>query len=283
MRQTWSTPPWRIECSETYPALRSARCSAHAEEVAAAGIRPPLARPVLLVQPSEGADSIRHLRGLRGPRRILGDEPIDTGHGGQDARGAQVADQALDKAKPRSGPEAPTTVSPVRVARGAGGGTLAHSATHRDTATTASDHVDSYCKDTGHPRFRHLAIPAAFAPRAQTRHQPQAGGPPLRRDDRRAFATVQRLVRNTAVTQWVKALYGFRCQVCGGRLETPVGPYAEGAHLRPVGQPHHGPDEASNVLCLCPNDHVKLDRGAHRPRRARQRRRTLGRHSNRLS
>jgi putative restriction endonuclease len=73
---------------------------------------------------------------------------------------------------------------------------------------------------------------------------------------------VQRLVRNTAVTQWVKELYDFHCQVCGLRLETAAGPYAEGAHLRPVGSPHHGPDAAANAHCLCPNDHVRLDRGA---------------------
>jgi putative restriction endonuclease len=45
------------------------------------------------------------------------------------------------------------------------------------------------------------------------------------------------------------------------RLETAAGPYAEGGHLRPVGRPHNGPDTADNVLCLCPNDHVRLDRG----------------------
>jgi predicted restriction endonuclease len=51
------------------------------------------------------------------------------------------------------------------------------------------------------------------------------------------------------------------CQVCGLRLETPTGAYAEGAHIRPVGRSHHGPDVPANVLCLCPNDHVRLDRG----------------------
>jgi putative restriction endonuclease len=68
-------------------------------------------------------------------------------------------------------------------------------------------------------------------------------------------------VRNTAVTEWVKELYDFTCQVCGTRLETPVGPYAEAAHIRAVGRPHIGPDATENVLCLCPNDHVLFDRG----------------------
>src|SRR5512132_1034178 len=77
----------------------------------------------------------------------------------------------------------------------------------------------------------------------------------------RSYASVQRLVRNTAVTQWVKQLYDYTCQVCGLQLETPSGPYAEGAHLRPVARPHNGPDAVENVLCLCPNDHARLDRG----------------------
>jgi putative restriction endonuclease len=64
------------------------------------------------------------------------------------------------------------------------------------------------------------------------------------------------------VTSHVKALYGFRCQVCGLQLETPPGPYAEAAHIRPLGRPHDGPDVLGNVLCLCPNHHVQFDRWA---------------------
>jgi putative restriction endonuclease len=76
-----------------------------------------------------------------------------------------------------------------------------------------------------------------------------------------SYATVQRIVRNTAVTEWVKELYDFTCQICGTRLETPPGPYAEGAHVRPMGRPHGGPDSVDNVICLCPNHHVLFDRG----------------------
>ena len=31
--------------------------------------------------------------------------------------------------------------------------------------------------------------------------------------------------------------------------------------MRPLGRPHDGPDEESNVLALCPNDHVRFDTG----------------------
>ena len=53
-----------------------------------------------------------------------------------------------------------------------------------------------------------------------------------------------------------------RVRSAARRLHTAAGAYAEGAHLRPVGSPYHGPDAVENVLCLCPNDHVLLDRGA---------------------
>ena len=43
---------------------------------------------------------------------------------------------------------------------------------------------------------------------------------------------------------------------------TPGGPYAEGAHIRPLGRPHDGPDVEANVICLCPDDHVRFDYGA---------------------
>jgi putative restriction endonuclease len=42
-------------------------------------------------------------------------------------------------------------------------------------------------------------------------------------------------------------------------LITPAGPYAEAAHIRALGTPHNGPDVLENLLCLCPNDHVRFD------------------------
>ena len=61
------------------------------------------------------------------------------------------------------------------------------------------------------------------------------------------------------VGDWVKRLHDFTCQICGTRLETPAGAYAETCHIRPVGRPHNGPDVAENILCLCPNCHVLFD------------------------
>ncbi|MEU4084271.1 YDG/SRA domain-containing protein [Streptomyces aureus] len=80
---------------------------------------------------------------------------------------------------------------------------------------------------------------------------------------KRRTARIQRLVRDAAVARNVKALHDGECQICGLRLVGPDGrPYSEGAHLRPLGTPHCGPDVEPNVLCLCPNCHVRLDIGA---------------------
>ncbi|MBF9219865.1 YDG/SRA domain-containing protein [Hymenobacter ruricola] len=88
--------------------------------------------------------------------------------------------------------------------------------------------------------------------------EPPAGyGPAPRRE-----TTTLRIVRDTAVTRRVKMLHEHRCQVCGTQLRGSAGPYAEAAHIRPLGAPHHGPDVLENVLCLCPNHHVLFDLGS---------------------
>ncbi|MEE1811291.1 YDG/SRA domain-containing protein [Streptomyces sp. BE133] len=81
---------------------------------------------------------------------------------------------------------------------------------------------------------------------------------------RRRTSTVERIVRDTAVVRRVKEWHEYTCQVCG--LALAVGPegksYAEGAHIQALGGSAGGPDVEGNVLCLCPNCHVRLDRGA---------------------
>ncbi|MBO4273428.1 HNH endonuclease [Microbispora triticiradicis] len=79
---------------------------------------------------------------------------------------------------------------------------------------------------------------------------------------RRRQSTTMRVIRDSALAQQIKDLHRHHCQICGVRLRLPNGSYAEGAHIRPIGQPHNGPDEPGNILCLCPNDHVLFDRGA---------------------
>jgi predicted restriction endonuclease len=37
--------------------------------------------------------------------------------------------------------------------------------------------------------------------------------------------------------------------------------------IKPLGNPHDGPDKASNMLVLCPNHHLQFDRGVLRIRK----------------
>ncbi len=74
--------------------------------------------------------------------------------------------------------------------------------------------------------------------------------------------TVKRIVRDNALSRLIKSLHDHTCQMCGVRLLLPGGPYAEGAHIRPLGSPHDGHDVAGNLPCPCPNDHVLFDQGA---------------------
>lgn len=68
-----------------------------------------------------------------------------------------------------------------------------------------------------------------------------------------------RVVRDTRAGDAVKQIHHHVCQACGTRLVRPGGAYAETAHIKPLGRPHNGPDEAANILCLCPNCRLLFD------------------------
>ncbi|MET8049529.1 HNH endonuclease [Streptosporangium sp. NPDC005286] len=78
----------------------------------------------------------------------------------------------------------------------------------------------------------------------------------------RSESIMERVIRDSLLAEQIKRAHDYHCQICGNRLALQQGFYAEGAHIRPIGKPHNGPDEPDNLLCLCPNDHVLFDRGA---------------------
>ena len=54
----------------------------------------------------------------------------------------------------------------------------------------------------------------------------------------------------------------YECQLCGHTILFQDGTrYAEAHHIRPLGEPHNGPDCMENIICLCPNHHAELDYG----------------------
>lgn len=81
---------------------------------------------------------------------------------------------------------------------------------------------------------------------------------------RRTNQIVARIIRDTALSRWVKTVHEYRCQIrgCTASLERSDGVrYAEAHHIKPLGRDHNGPDIASNILCLCPNHHAECDLG----------------------
>lgn len=190
-----------------------------------------------------------------------GDEIIYTGHGSNDpTTGKQVGDQVLSPGNAAL-VESSLTGNPVRVIRGSGG-----------DPRWSPDHgyrydglfrVDEYWWETGKSGYQVFRCRLTRIDDYENqRKQPElAPISQLRETPDRKEIRVQRIVRNTAVGETVKKLYDHRCQKCGIRLSIQGSPYAECAHIIPLGEPHNGPDTLDNVLCLCPNCHVTFDKG----------------------
>ena len=206
---------------------------------------------------SDGADSVVISGGYEDDED-LGDVLIYTGFGGRDNEsGQQAQDQHLNRwnlALARSCLEG----LPVRVIRGAGSRTpFAPSVGYRYDGLFR---VEGFWRERGRSghlviRYRLVKLEHGAAPSYRAIAEEGASPP-------RTPTLVQRIVRNSETAQRVKQLHEYVCQACGGRIETPAGHYAEAAHIRPLGEPHNGADELENLLCLCPNDHVRFDLGA---------------------
>jgi predicted restriction endonuclease len=79
----------------------------------------------------------------------------------------------------------------------------------------------------------------------------------------RIETSVNRIVRRVSLAESLKLVYDDRCQICGTRLEVSSSVfYCEVHHIKPPGIPHNGNDEEFNMLCVCPNHHILLDRAA---------------------
>ncbi|MGB3201456.1 MAG: YDG/SRA domain-containing protein [Nodosilinea sp.] len=209
---------------------------------------------------AEGADSIV-LSGGYEDDTDWGDEIVYTGHGGRDqATGKQITHQQLRRgnlalAKSR------LKGLPVRVIRGS-----THKSDHSPPHGYRYDGlycVEDYWQERGRAgyyiwRYRLTKIPEIKAVDSPKTTENIASYLAPQHQE----TTVLRIVRDTKKARQIKELYNYRCQVCGTRLEGSAGPYAEAAHIRPLGTPHNGSDSLNNLLCLCPNHHVLFDYGA---------------------
>jgi hypothetical protein len=76
----------------------------------------------------------------------------------------------------------------------------------------------------------------------------------------RVETTNYRILRDTELARKIKAMHEYKCQICGHTIILLDGSfYAEAHHIKPLGEPHNGPDIAGNILCLCPNHHAEMD------------------------
>jgi putative restriction endonuclease len=205
----------------------------------------------------EGADSIV-LSGGYEDDIDYGDEIVYTGHGGRDPKsGQQIVDQEF--ARGNAGLARDNTSGlPVRVIRGSR--LDSPYAPERGYRYDGLYNVSRFWEETGKSGFkvwRYQLVKINVLMRPPVREGEKQPEPPARRQ-----TITMRIVRDTAKSLRVKEAYDYNCQVCGIRLTTPAGPYAEGAHIKPLGIPHNGPDDEANILCLCPNHHLLLDTGA---------------------
>ncbi|WP_211352812.1 YDG/SRA domain-containing protein [Altererythrobacter ishigakiensis] len=183
----------------------------------------------------------------------FGNYIIYTGFGGRDPNtGQQIADQHFEKQN-----QALVTSHlhglPVRVIRGGKHKEFAPPSGYRYDGIYR---VESYWRETGRDgyqicRFRLEALAPDELPESMASPKGTT----------RSTTTIQRIVRDTAMSRRVKEWHEYACQVCGITLNCVGGSYAEGAHIRPLGKPHNGPDTEDNLLCLCPNHHVLFDAG----------------------
>ena len=189
-----------------------------------------------------------------------GDEIIYTGEGGQNGKKEQVADQSWQSNGNASLKRSHAQGLPVRVIRGA---------THKSPHSPKTGYVyaglyliEQAWIEKGKSGFRVCRFRLERCDEDPAEVRPNEVEFVVREPKARyAKSTIIRRVRDTNLSRQIKDLYDHHCQVCSIRIETPGGPYAEGAHIKPVGAPHSGDDVPSNLLSLCPNHHVMFDRG----------------------
>ena len=190
-----------------------------------------------------------------------GDEIIYTGEGGRDSStGLQVSDQTLTGGNLalynhyREG-------NPIRVSRGSNAdSSYAPPSGYKYGGLYRIENVWSDIGRDGYKIWRYKFIKLSNSEIITpiiTSTPPQG-----LRVTQRTQVTTSRIIRSSNIGNYVKRLYDYTCQISGVQLDTPNGRYAEACHIQPVGKPHNGPDEVSNVLCLSPNMHVLFDLGA---------------------
>ncbi|KAA5837365.1 hypothetical protein F1721_03450 [Saccharopolyspora hirsuta] len=182
---------------------------------------------------------------------------IYTGRGAQDSKGRQTGHQSFEDTKNAALRTSAFTGEPVRVIRGSKAEGYRYDGLFNVVDAWLGEGVRGYriCRY----RLEKCGSDSSVADleTSVSGELPKGNESPGRR-----LIKQQRIVRSTRVAEGVKKIHDYRCQVCAVRLEIGAYAYAEGAHIKPLGTPHNGPDVPENILCLCANCHVLFDKGA---------------------
>lgn len=193
----------------------------------------------------------------------LGNEIIYTGHGGNDLNTKkQIADQSWDATGNKALLVNELHGIPVRVTRG-----YKHKSQYSPSKGykyaglyNVVTHFEEIGKD-GFKICRYKLIKVDdSAENIETESTITSNGS---QTSKRVSSSVLRIVRDTRLSIEIKKHYNYECQVCGIVIEVKGIRYAEAAHIKPLGTPHNGTDTPDNLICLCPNHHVMLDKGIY--------------------
>lgn len=192
-----------------------------------------------------------------------GNEVLYTGHGGNDPNSKrQTSNQSWEARGNKALIVSEMHGLPVRVTRGA-----EHKSPYSPKngykyggLFTVVDHFEEVGKD-GFLICRYRLVKQPAENNMQLEDE-QGAYNTLVEPAKRVPATVLRIVRDTKISRFIKEMYEYKCQVCDTRIDVLGVGYAEAAHIKPLGSPHNGSDSGDNVICLCPNHHVMLDKGA---------------------
>lgn len=192
-----------------------------------------------------------------------GDEIVYTGHGGNDPKTKQqIHDQSWDSIGNKALLISEIQSLPVRVIRG-----FKHDSVYSPTKGYKYGglyRVVAHFKEKGKNgfmicRFYLKKITSNETNKFEYQNQliEESQPPSISRNT----ITLSRIVRDTTLVQKIKKLYDYTCQICMLQIGNKDIKYAEAAHIKPLGTPHNGNDSIDNMLCLCPNHHVMLDKG----------------------
>lgn len=188
----------------------------------------------------------------------FGDIIIYTGHGGNDIKTKkQISDQSWDSPGNKALLISELHGLPVRVTRGY---------KHRSSLSPIKGYkygglyqVTEHFEKTGKNGF--LICKYRLEKISNLNTLAREEQEEYHKDPSRKAVNILRIVRDTKLSIDIKKLYDYSCQICNITIAVHNVKYAEGAHIKPLGTPHNGLDLLNNLLCLCPNHHVMLDKG----------------------